>query len=101
MIKREQKSLTVELGTITIDLDSRELAEEIAQLVVSQFQASLAGGHAARRLVGRNEMAELAGLSVPAIDRMVSSGSIPSIQQGKRRLFNPEAVLQAMQKASE
>lgn len=49
-----------------------------------------------RRLVDRPSMAELASISIPLLDRLVSDKRVPSVLVGKRRLFDPEAVIDAL-----
>ncbi|HBE71129.1 MAG TPA: hypothetical protein DDW52_23525 [Planctomycetaceae bacterium] len=50
----------------------------------------------------RHRMAALIGVSVPTLDRMVSAAEIPSLTIGNRRLFDADAVIEALtRRASE
>lgn len=77
----------IELSTETI----RQLGEEIAESL------SIELGRIARRpekLVSRDEMAELAAISVTSLDRLVSESQISSAKPvGGRRVFDPRQAL--------
>ena len=75
------------------------LADLLADAVAKRVEPLL--GKQTEGLVGRQRMAELANISVPSLDRMVSAAAIPSIRQGTRRLFEPTAVFAAMREASQ
>lgn len=46
--------------------------------------------------VDRDECARLVGLSGPALDRLVKAGLVPSSKPNRRRLFDPVAVAEAI-----
>lgn len=69
-----------------------KLAEMIADALVERHGKRDGEGS----LVGRERMAEIAGISVPSLDRLVRDGRIPSIQINSRRLFEPKAVIDAL-----
>lgn len=49
-----------------------------------------------KSLAKKAELAKALGISIRAVDRLVSAKKIPSIQIGTRRLFDPEAVILAL-----
>lgn len=76
--------------------NSGEWEELVATLLAAlqpQFEPFLTS---ATRLVNRQTMAQLVSISLPTLDRLVSSGEIPSMQVGTRRLFDPDAVVAAL-----
>ena len=72
-------------------LEIEQLADLLAEKVASRLAHQ-------PKLVDRYRIAELLGLSVPTIDRRVRSGRIPVIRDGRRVLFNPESVIQALER---
>jgi hypothetical protein len=76
----------------SVDVDV--LAERVATIVAERILPEL--GRRQRRLVDRHEMAKLAGISVPVLDRLVAKKLIPSSLVGTRRLFEPDAVLDSL-----
>jgi hypothetical protein len=76
----------------SVDVD--KLAERVAEIVCKRIVPEL--GQPKRRMVDRHKMAELAGISVPVLDRLVSQKLIPSNLVGTRRLFDPDAVIDAI-----
>ena len=72
--------------------DLSQLADRIAQKVVDRLSIQFRGVQPAKNLVGRQEMARLAGMSVASIDRLVSGKKISSRTVGKRRLFDADQV---------
>ena len=76
------------------DTDPNELRAAIAADVLAAIRPLLANS-SAPRLVDGDRMAELAGVSRPTIDRAVRDGLIPSVRIGRRRLFEPRAVIDA------
>lgn len=53
------------------------------------------------RLVDRLRMAELLSVSVAKLDLMTSARTVPSVLVGKRRLYRPAAVIDALANAPE
>ena len=76
------------------DTDPNELRAAIAADVLAAIRPLLANS-SAPRLVDGDRMAKLAGVSRPTIDRAVRDGMIPSVRIGRRRLFEPSAVIDA------
>ena len=82
-------------STTLISIDPNTLREEIASEVIDALkpiieQASLP------RLVDRQEMATILGISESTLDRLVKDGQIPSKVAGTRRLFEPCAVVASL-----
>lgn len=73
-----------------------EIVGRVAERLVSQLRGQLTG---AVRLVGREAMAEVLGVSLQSLDRLVASGAIPSLKLGGLRRFDPQAVLEHVKKA--
>ena len=46
-----------------------------------------------KRFISYTETAQFLGLSRPTIDRLIARGEIPSYKIGKRRLFDPEELV--------
>lgn len=66
------------------------IAAEVEKRMGVRSASSVAG------LVDRVKLAELLGVSVPTIDRMVKSESIPSTTIRSRRVFDVESVRKAI-----
>jgi len=81
------------------DTDPDKLRADITAGVIAALQSILAE-FSEPRLVDGDRMAELAGVSRPTIDRAVRDGSIPSVKIGRRRLFDPRAVIDAWSNAN-
>ena len=81
------------------DTDPNELREAITAEVVAAIRPLLAEVNEPR-LVDGDRMAELAGVSRPTIDRAVRDNAIPSVRIGRRRLFEPRAVIDAFAQAT-
>jgi excisionase family DNA binding protein len=47
-----------------------------------------------KRFISYMETAQFLGLSRPTIDRLIARGEIPSYKIGKRRLFDPEELVE-------
>jgi excisionase family DNA binding protein len=47
-----------------------------------------------KRFISYIETAQFLGLSRPTIDRLIARGEIPSYKIGKRRLFDPEELIE-------
>jgi len=47
-----------------------------------------------KRFISYSETAQFLGLSRPTIDRLIARGEIPSYKIGKRRLFDPEELIE-------
>ena len=77
------------------DTDRAELIAEITTEVVAAIRPLL-GEAQEPRLVDRHRMAELAGVSLPMVDRLTSAGDVPSVMIGRRRLYQPVAVIDAL-----
>lgn len=69
--------------------DLERLAGQVAEAVADRL---------ARRplLVDRVELAPMIGLSVPTIERRTRTGEIPCVRSGRRVLYDPRAVVDAM-----
>lgn len=80
----------------SVDVDA--LAERVAEIICIRIAPDL--GQRQRRMVDRHTMAELAGISVPVLDRLVSQKLIPSNLVGTRRLFDPDAVIDSLASGS-
>lgn len=76
-----------------------ELTEAIAAAVLDALRPVLAET-SSPLLVDGHEMARLAGISRPTIDRAVRDGIIPSVLIGRARRFRPDAVIDALTVAS-
>ncbi len=50
------------------------------------------------RLVDRNALARLIGVSVPTIERLQRERKIPIVRAGARVLYDPDAVIAALSK---
>ena len=74
--------------------DVEALASLLADAVAKRVEPLITSRK--RKLVDRPTMAELANVSVPMLDRLVASKRIPSVLAGKRRLFDPERVIDAL-----
>ena len=73
-----------EASTLTpADLD--RLADRIGERLANQ-----------PRLVDRVTLARRFGISVPTIERYTRAGTIPCVRLGRRVLYAPDAVLQAL-----
>jgi excisionase family DNA binding protein len=81
-------------------IDPEQLRADITAEVVKALKPLLADSQEPR-LVDGDRMAELAGVSRPTIDRAVRDGIIPSLRIGRRRLFEPRAVIDAWANANE
>ena len=79
--------------TITVSLSADDRQQLIAELL-TELKPIIAAS-AEPRLVDGDRMAELAGVSRPTIDRAVRDGIIPSVRIGRRRLYEPRAVIDA------
>jgi len=47
-----------------------------------------------KRFISYTETAQFLGLSRPTIDRLIARGEIPSYKIGKRRIFDPEELIE-------
>lgn len=74
--------------------DVHALAELLADAVAKRVQPMITSRQS--KLVDRPTMAELANISVPMLDRLVAAKKIPSVTAGKRRLFDPDRVVEAL-----
>lgn len=77
--------------------DVEALANLLADAVAKRVEPLLVSRQ--RKLVDRPTMAELANISLPMLDRLVAAKRIPSVLAGKRRLFDPERVVDALANA--
>lgn len=78
------------------NLDADELVEKIAAAVVERVRDILTEAQQPR-LADRRQMAMLAGVSEPTLDRLVRAERVPSILVGSRRMFRPTAVIAALE----
>lgn len=74
------------------DIDA--LADTLAEVIAKRVEAVLVSRQ--RRLVDRPTMAELANIGTATLDRLVAAKQIPSVLVGKRRLFDPDRVIDAL-----
>ncbi len=74
------------------DVDA--LANALAEVIAKRVEAVLVSRQ--RRLVDRPTMAELANIGTATLDRLVAARQIPSVLVGKRRLFDPDRVIDAL-----
>jgi len=74
--------------------DVEALANLLADVVAKRVEPLITSRQ--RKLVDRPTMAELANISIPMLDRLVASKRIPSVLAGKRRLFDPDRVVDAL-----
>lgn len=77
------------------DTDRDELVRDITAAVFDSVRDAMAELHEPR-LVDGDRMAELAGIARPTLDRLVRGNCIPSVTIGRRRLFRPAAVIDAL-----
>lgn len=82
------------------DTDPDELRAAIVADLLAELRPLLAES-SDPRLVGGDRMAELAGVSRPTIDRAVRDGLVPSVMIGRRRLFDPQRVIDSLASDSE
>jgi hypothetical protein len=85
------KSLILEHADVDV------LAMKVADVVTHRVESIL--GNRERRLVDRPAMARLANIGTATLDRLVTAKRIPSILVGRRRLFDPDAVVDALSAA--
>ena len=76
------------------DTNPDDLRAAIVADVIKALSPMLAESNQPQ-LVDGDRMAELAGVSRPTIDRAVRDDTIPSVKIGRRRLFEPRAVIGA------
>jgi hypothetical protein len=74
------------------DVDA--LADALADVISKRLERVLASRQ--RRLVDRPTMADLANIGTATLDRLVAGKQIPSVLVGKRRLFDPDRVIDAL-----
>jgi hypothetical protein len=79
------------------DVDA--LARAVADIVANRVESTL--GNRERRLVDRPTMARLANIGTAMLDRLVSNKRIPSVLVGRRRLFDPDRVIDALATSEE
>jgi excisionase family DNA binding protein len=82
-------------GLIMSETDLKALAVEISNTIESRI-AGLLSKSQVESAVSREEMAELLGVGVATIDRLVRDNAIPSMLPGTRRLFLPSKVYEAL-----
>ena len=67
--------------------------EELAEIVALKVSERLANRS---RLLSREEIAEVIGVSVTTVDRLKRDGEIPAMKIAKRTLYDPKAVIEAL-----
>lgn len=67
----------------------------LAELIAEKL-ANLLNHPSPAGLLDRHEMAQHLKISVATLDRMTKANSIPSVLIGSRRLFDPSAVVSAL-----
>jgi len=75
------------------DLDSlvSEVSSEVCRMLAEKWSV-----RTIESAVDRPEMADLLGVSVPTLDRLVRDGVIPSMLVASRRKFLPQVVYAAL-----
>ncbi|WP_417740411.1 DNA-binding protein [Rosistilla oblonga] len=76
-------------------IDPEQLRADIVADILDALRPLLADSREPR-LVDRQRMADLLGISVPRLDTLVRDGEIPSRLIGTRRLFAPAEVIAAI-----
>ena len=66
------------------------LCETIAERVAAKLSAK-------PELLDRQGLCQTLGFGVTTLDRLVREGRVPSVQAGRRRLFDPDAVKKALE----
>jgi len=74
--------------------DVESLANAVADVIAKRIEPMLAARQ--RRLVDRPTMAELANIGIATLDRLVAAKQVPSVLVGKRRLFDPDKVIDSL-----
>jgi len=74
--------------------DVESLANALADAVAKRIAPLLAERQ--RQLVDRPTMAKLTNIGTATLDRLVAANIIPSVLVGRRRLFDPDAVIDAL-----
>ncbi|PAY19089.1 hypothetical protein CKO51_13250 [Rhodopirellula sp. SM50] len=72
--------------------------ESLANAVAERVADRLANR---RRLLTRNELSQVIGVSVPKLDTMLRDRELPVIRVGRKVLFDPHAVIQHLANASQ
>ncbi|TWU24899.1 Helix-turn-helix domain protein [Novipirellula galeiformis] len=85
--------------SITASVSPEDRAAIVAD-VVAAMRPLLSESHEPR-LVDGDRMADLLGVSRPTVDRLRAAGEIPSVLLGRRRLYQPAAVVAALAAANE
>jgi len=81
-------------------IDADELRKHIVSDVLAALRPMLTQANEPPRLVNRERMAKLAGVSLPTLDRLVAEKVVPSKLVGTRRLFEPAKVIDALPNAN-
>lgn len=77
------------------DTDADALAAMIVTAVADAVRPLPAESNEPR-LVDRERMAALLSINVPKLDTKTAAGTIPSVSIGRRRLYQPAAVIDAL-----
>lgn len=88
-------STNIILQGVSVD----ELTAHITAAVMAELRPALTES-TGPMLVDGDRMAELLGVSRPHVDRLRAAGTIPSVMIGRRRLYRPDAVIDALEKAT-
>lgn len=80
-------------------LSPDELVDAIAAAVLEKLRPAFTES-SAPLLVDRDEMARLASISPPMVDKLRAAGAIPSVMAGRRRLYRPADVIDALAAAT-
>ncbi len=84
----------------SLDITATVTAEDrraIVDDVLAALGPLLPGRH---ELVDGDELADRLKVSRPTVDRCRANGLIPSVKIGSRRLYNPRAVIKALEQAT-
>lgn len=76
-------------------VDAEQLRADIARDVVALLRPVLIES-TEPRLVDFDRMLELLPVSRPMLERMIAAGDVPSVKVGRRRMFQPAAVVSAL-----
>ncbi len=82
-------------GVFLTEEGLQALAVQVAETVVKRL-AELFAKPQVEQAVSREKMAELLGVGVATVDRLVRDNIIPSMMPGTRRLFLPSKVYEAL-----
>ncbi|MDA8743975.1 excisionase family DNA-binding protein [Rubripirellula amarantea] len=80
---------SVPLSPVEMELLADMVAERVADRLSNQ-----------RKLLSRQELSEVIGVSVPKLDTMLRDNELPVIRVGRKVLFDPHAVIKHLAESS-